>query len=187
MSGALVAPGGFSGSQPSRPVLQAPLVAINGVLPDFQTHADAERAFMGMLTTIGVTKSWTWEQTMRETITEPMYKALNSLSERKDAFIKYVAQAEAVDKAATDRSLDRARKNFFSALDKLNGGPTRREGIKVWWNFENRRDSLAEEIPEVWSSLSNDTERKILFDEYISALKTKESVRHLCAKLVDQN
>jgi hypothetical protein len=38
----------------------------------------------------GVKPDWTWEQTMRAIIAKPMYRALKTLAERKQAFQDYV-------------------------------------------------------------------------------------------------
>ena len=38
----------------------------------------------------GVKPEWTWEQTMRAIIAKPMYRALKTLAERKQAFQDYV-------------------------------------------------------------------------------------------------
>ena len=181
MSGALVAPGGFNSSLPSRPLLPAPMISGSGaiILPDYQTHHDAEQAFMGMLKTIGVDKTWTWEQTMRETITEPLYKALKTLAERKAAFEKYVAEYIASEKLEKERSLQRGRKGFHAALSSLNGGVASSEGVKTWWSWDMRKDELKSKLKDVWDMLRNDNERKYLFDEFIANLKTKEAVRYL--------
>lgn len=179
MSGALVAPGGFSGMPAQRqpqPQLHHPSPQ-STVLPDFQSHFDAERAFMGMLGKIGVTPAWTWEQTMRETITEPYYKALKTLAERKTAFERFVAERKQADKDERDRSLERCRKDFFKALDRLGGGPERDDGIKSWWGWEKGEKELSRRMGEAWKAPRNDEERRTLFEEYIAALKTKESVR----------
>ena|SRR5438874_313973 len=42
------------------------------------------------LLTQGVKPDWTWEQTMRAIIGKPMYRALKTLAERKQAFHDYV-------------------------------------------------------------------------------------------------
>ena len=178
LSGALVAPGGFNSHLPSRPLIPAPLISSSGaiILPDYQTHHDAEQAFMGMLSTIGVDKTWTWERTMRETITEPLYKALKTLAERKAAFERFVAESIATEKRELEQSLQRGRKGFHSALDKLNGGVRSAEGVKVWWSWEMRKDELKSRMTDAWDELRSDQERKTLFDEYIVNLKTKEAV-----------
>lgn len=43
---------------------------------------------MYLLRKAGVDATWTWDQTMRAIITDPLYKALNSLAEKKTAWQK---------------------------------------------------------------------------------------------------
>lgn len=71
-----------SGILPVRPNLpEDPIIPHNG----FQTYEEGEKAFFHLLRKAGVDPSWTWEQAMRAIITDPLYKALNSLAERKAA------------------------------------------------------------------------------------------------------
>lgn len=170
-SGALVAPGGYMPGLPSRPV---PLTS--QYLPDLNIR-DAEGAFVDMLRRVGVTPKWTWEQTMREIITEPMYKALKTLAERKAAFEKFVADTIADEAATRQRSLDKNRKQFFSALNKLGGGVDREGGVKTWWNWDVRKEELEAKIPDAWKGLRNDEERRTLFSEFIANTKEKDLVR----------
>ncbi|EPQ27162.1 uncharacterized protein PFL1_05443 [Pseudozyma flocculosa PF-1] len=50
----------------------------------------AEAAFISLLEQKKVDVDWTWEVTMRAIITEPLYKALKTIAERKNAFAKYI-------------------------------------------------------------------------------------------------
>jgi hypothetical protein len=43
---------------------------------------------MYLLRKAGVDATWTWDQTMRAIITDPLYKALNSLAEKKATWQK---------------------------------------------------------------------------------------------------
>lgn len=43
---------------------------------------------MHLLRKAGVDANWTWDQTMRSIITDPLYKALNTLAEKKSAWQK---------------------------------------------------------------------------------------------------
>ncbi|KAK4698602.1 pre-mRNA-processing factor 40, partial [Phenoliferia sp. Uapishka_3] len=191
MSGALVAPGGQyptgpSSGLPSRPGIgggnnqQMPSNNTNNLsttLPEFQSHADAERAFMNMLSTLGVTPLWTWEQTMRESITEPYYKALKTLAERKTAFEKFVAEEKQKEREEREKSLERCRKEFFKGLDRLGGGPEREDGVKVWWGWSTAERELSRRMGEAWKGPRNENEKRTLFEEYVNALKTKESTK----------
>lgn len=84
-------------------ISQAPVV-------EFSTKEEAEKAFFKLLRetvsfrliqmTIGffshrnfsqgVRPDWTWEQTMRAIITNPMYRALKTTAERKAAFNAFI-------------------------------------------------------------------------------------------------
>lgn len=70
---------------PARPNLpDDPLIPHNG----FTTFEESEKAFMHLLRKAGVDADWSWDQTMRAIITDPLYKALNTLAEKKAAWQK---------------------------------------------------------------------------------------------------
>lgn len=70
---------------PARPNLpDDPVIPHNG----FSTLEEGEKAFTHLLRKAGVDANWTWDQTMRAIITDPLYKALNSLAEKKSVFEK---------------------------------------------------------------------------------------------------
>ena len=54
----------------------------------FLTHEKAEAAFAYLLRREGVDETWTWDQTMRKIIMDPLYKALDTLAQKKTAFEK---------------------------------------------------------------------------------------------------
>ncbi|GAA5885633.1 hypothetical protein JCM6882_007505 [Rhodosporidiobolus microsporus] len=185
-NGALAAPGSFGGPAglPARPTAAAlPPAPVSASLVSstmtvsFATHAEAEQAFKGMLRQLGVTSTWTWEQVMKEAITEPMYKALRTLAERKAAFEKYVEEVKKEEKEARDESLKRCRKEWFKAMEKLGGGVHMEEGVKSWWSWERGRRVLQEKCAEAWAGPRNDEERKILFEEFVNKLRTTEETR----------
>jgi pre-mRNA-processing factor 40 len=70
---------------PARPNLpDDPVIPHNG----FSTFEESEKAFFHLLRKAGVDANWTWDQTMRAIITDPLYKALNTLAEKKAAWQK---------------------------------------------------------------------------------------------------
>lgn len=70
---------------PARPNLpDDPVIPHNG----FATVEEGERAFTHLLRKAGVDATWTWDQTMRAIITDPLYKSLNTLAEKKAAWEK---------------------------------------------------------------------------------------------------
>jgi len=82
---AAVLPFSSTGVLPARPNLpDDPTIPHNG----FATFEEGEKAFMHLLRKAGVDADWTWDQTMRTIITDPLYKALNSLAEKKATWQK---------------------------------------------------------------------------------------------------
>jgi pre-mRNA-processing factor 40 len=78
-------PSPATGALPPRPNMpDDPIIPHNG----FATHEEAEKAFNHLLRKAGVDPTWTWDQTMRAVITDPLYKALNSLAEKKACWQK---------------------------------------------------------------------------------------------------
>ncbi len=70
---------------PARPHLpDDPVIPHNG----FTTVEEGEKAFVHLLKKAGVDANWTWDQTMRAIITDPLYKALNTLAEKKACWEK---------------------------------------------------------------------------------------------------
>lgn len=70
---------------PARPNLpDDPVIPHNG----FQTVEEGEKAFIHLLRKAGVDAGWTWDMTMRAIITDPLYKALGTLAEKKAAWQK---------------------------------------------------------------------------------------------------
>jgi pre-mRNA-processing factor 40 len=70
---------------PARPHLpDDPVIPHNG----FVTVEEGEKAFIHLLRKAGVDANWTWDQTMRAIITDPLYKALNTLAEKKSCWEK---------------------------------------------------------------------------------------------------
>jgi len=49
---------------------------------------DAEEAFIWLLKKIKVDETWSWDKVMRTIIMEPLYKALNTSAEKKNAYQK---------------------------------------------------------------------------------------------------
>lgn len=83
---------------PARPNLpDEPTIPHNG----FATFDEGEKAFMYLLRKASVDATWTWDQTMRAIITDPLYKALNSLAEKKATWQKVRPLVSLADPAQT--------------------------------------------------------------------------------------
>ena len=57
---------------------------------------DREKTFFHLLRKANVDANWTWDQTMRAIITDPLYKALNTLAEKKAAWQKVITSNHAL-------------------------------------------------------------------------------------------
>ena len=54
----------------------------------FRNKAEAEDAFLYLLKKEGIDETWTWDTTMRTIITDPLYKVLETLAEKKAVWLK---------------------------------------------------------------------------------------------------
>jgi len=130
---------------------------------DFSTKEYALTAFQSLLKDFNVSYTWTWEETMVAIISDPRYKALNTLPERKQAFQEYVDAIKATEKEAR-RAKERAdRENFFAMLRELDETSLRYRKV----------ESLCEN-DERWKAIERDLDREDLFDDYKWEMEQKE-------------
>ncbi|KAL0067206.1 U1 snRNP protein [Marasmius tenuissimus] len=147
---------------PARPDLpDDPLIPHNG----FATVEEGEKAFTHLLRKAGVDANWTWDQTMRAIITDPLYKALNTLAEKKAAFEKYTTNLkvkEAEEKEARLAKLRPALRNM------LKGNPN-----VFHYSTFGTADKLFSQHP-IWQQAKIEAERRLIFEEYVAELKQRE-------------
>ncbi|KAJ1921237.1 U1 snRNP protein [Mycoemilia scoparia] len=98
-------------AQPQKPVLPTKT--------NFATKEEAEDAFMKMLEAEGVESNWEWEQTMRAVINHPLYRCLKTLSERKEAFGKYITQKKAIEEKEYLAKAKERREKFYEMLNEV--------------------------------------------------------------------
>ncbi|KAK7033008.1 Pre-mRNA-processing protein prp40 [Favolaschia claudopus] len=147
---------------PSRPNLpDDPVIPHNG----FTTFEEGEKAFMHLLRKAGVDPTWTWEQTMRAIITDPLYKALNSLSEKKATFQKYTTNLKAKEQEDKEARLAKLRP---ALRNMLKGNPN----VFHYTTFPTA-DKLFAAHP-IWQQARIEAERKLIFEEYVAELKQRE-------------
>jgi pre-mRNA-processing factor 40 len=144
---------------------QAPMVL------NFDTKEEAEDAWIEMLRVVGVEPDWTWEQCVRKASSNPIYRALKTVAERKEAFDTYCRETKAEKHEAKLKKQADDEKNLqklFSETPEINGF-TR---FKV-------AERLFEENP-VWTNCLPQN-RKNYFFTYVDELKLaqKESNREL--------
>ncbi|KAG9023122.1 hypothetical protein FRB95_013546, partial [Tulasnella sp. JGI-2019a] len=164
---------------PARPNMpEDPIIPLAG----FATTEEAEKAFMHLLKKAGIDPTWTWDATMRAIITDPLYKALPTLAEKKTAWQKY--NDDIKSRAAEEREarLNRLRPSFKTLLV---GNPD----VTFYSTFRTA-DELFSQHP-TWQAAKIEEERRFLFEEHVNELKRvylteeRESRNRAVAKLVD--
>lgn len=140
----------------------------------FDTFEEAEKAFFEMLRKYNVNPGWTWEQVLRATVTSPAFKALKTLQERKNAFEKYCEDIKRKERELKERSMDRNRPAWRTALGRLSEGDY---GMRSWWAWERAAREIRNQMPDVWAMARNDDERRALWQEYMEELDRKDAAR----------
>ena len=166
---------------PARPNLpDEPTIPHNG----FATVEEGEKAFMYLLRKAGVDATWTWDQTMRAIITDPLYKALNSLAEKKATWQKarrplsfrtrpdaglwqYTEGLKAKEQEEREARLAKIRP---AIRNMLKGNPN----VFHYSTFPTA-DKLFAQHP-IWQQARIESERKLIFEEYVAELKQREVV-----------
>ncbi|KAJ3018809.1 UNVERIFIED_CONTAM: hypothetical protein HDU68_010972 [Siphonaria sp. JEL0065] len=145
----------------------APVAAPVVVVPvNFDSREAAELAFKDMLESANVGLDWTWEQTMRQVINNPMYRCLKTLTERKQAFQNYIEEKKARIKKEKEDKLAYERDSFAVLLGSL--------GADL--NIMLRYKKMAEAFAEDPIFLSIDAERRVeLFEEFMSEFRKKDA------------
>lgn len=102
---------------------------------------------MHLLKEKNVDEGWTWEQTMREIITEPLYKSLATLAERKAAFSKYITnlkEQEMANRRDKAREIEpKVRKQMQPLIDDGR--------VKAWLSYDGMLSRYTELT--VWKAL----------------------------------
>ncbi|KAI0343200.1 hypothetical protein BDW22DRAFT_1484047 [Trametopsis cervina] len=147
---------------PARPNLpDDPVIPHNG----FATVEEGEKAFMHLLRKAGVDATWTWDQTMRAIITDPLYKALNTLAEKKAAWQKFTDGLKAKEQEEREARLSKLRP---ALRNMLKGNPN----VFHYTTFATA-DRLFAQHP-IWQQARIEVERKLIFEEYVAELKQRE-------------
>jgi hypothetical protein len=141
-----------------------PLIPHNG----FQTVEEGEKAFVHLLRKAGVDASWTWDQTMRAIITDPLYKALNTLAEKKACWEKYTNGLKVKEQEEREARLSKLRP---AIRNMLKGNPN-----VFYYSTFKTADKLFANHP-IWQQAKIEAERKLIFEEYVTELKEREVVR----------
>ncbi|PLN81512.1 hypothetical protein BDW42DRAFT_200853 [Aspergillus taichungensis] len=160
------------GSMDTNGMSATPMLGTAQSEPEYGSFEEAESAFMKMLKRHNVQPEWTWEQTMRETIKDPQYRALKDPRDRKIAFEKYAVEVRVQEK-------DRAKERFAKLRADFNTMLRRHPEIKHYSRWKTIRPIIEGET--TFRATNDDHERQQLFEEYILELK-KEHAEQESAK-----
>ncbi|WVQ81638.1 hypothetical protein IAT38_003762 [Cryptococcus sp. DSM 104549] len=159
-------------STPTTPSAVTPLKTEHEQLPaivmppgGFRNKDDAEAAFVYLLKREGVNETWTWDQTMRKLIMDPLYNALDTLAEKKAAFERFNNGILAERRAAKDLRLTRLR----PILTKLF---TQSRQIKSYSTMKTADKVFAKD--KYWKEAMPD-ERRVILEEYVEELRRSEA------------
>lgn len=133
--------------------------------PVYATQEEAEAAFQSLLQRKNVNASSTWEQTLREIITEPLYKALRTLAERKAVFHRYVDELKANQAARREEKSAELRPKMQRAVP----------GLKPYASFATFKKKLG--AHPLWSELEDEEQAVSIFEAIRRDLREKEEVR----------
>ncbi|KAK5821650.1 hypothetical protein F5H01DRAFT_290377 [Linnemannia elongata] len=133
--------------------------------PEFATRQEAEEAFKGLLKETGVTSTWTWEQTMRAVVTNPMYRALKTTAERKTAFQEYVDECRVQERK---EEKERQQKQKQDLLDLLKSS----DKVTHASRYTTISRLFAKEA--AFKAIEDDRLRFSIFDSYVGDLIRQE-------------
>ncbi|KJA28179.1 hypothetical protein HYPSUDRAFT_34557 [Hypholoma sublateritium FD-334 SS-4] len=147
---------------PVRPNLpDDPVIPHNG----FMTVEEGEKAFVHLLRKAGVDANWTWDQTMRAIITDPLYKALNTLAEKKACWEKYTNGLRVKEHEEREARLAKLRP---ALRNMLRGNPN----VFHYTTFPTADRHFAQH--PIWQQAKIEAERRLIFEEYVNELKERE-------------
>jgi len=142
-------------------------------LPVFASYEEAEESFLSLLHDRGIQSSWTWEQTIREIVTEPRYKALKTLDDRKSAFNKYIADLRRTEEEQRREKESRMRPAISRALASAGG-------LKPYASFASFAYLLRDHA--IWRELAADELlAQTVFESLRRDVQEKEAARERAA------
>ncbi|KAI9013299.1 hypothetical protein BC832DRAFT_549319 [Gaertneriomyces semiglobifer] len=131
---------------------------------NFATREDAEKAFKKLLHDTGVTATWTWEETMRAIISHPMYRALHTLAERRNAFERYCEEKRREAEEARRAKFEKDRNTLRALFAESQEVTPRTRYRKAMELFGSNSQFRAVE----------EHDKESIFAEYVEELRLKE-------------
>ncbi|KAL7421468.1 U1 snRNP protein [Cryptotrichosporon argae] len=130
----------------------------------FRNHEDAEEGFMYLLKREGIDETATWDQTMRKIVLDPLYKALDTMAQKKAAFEKYVRQLVEERQAQRDARIAKLRPVLVRLFQQSGA-------VKPYSTMKTADAVFASE--RAWRDAQPD-ERRLVFEDYVRGLRAAE-------------
>ncbi|XVF36456.1 hypothetical protein REPUB_Repub19eG0060200 [Reevesia pubescens] len=131
----------------------------------YANKLEAKNSFKSLLESVNVQSDWTWEQTMREIISDKRYGALKTLGERKQAFNEYLGQRKKLEAEERRMRQKKAREEFTKMLEESKELTSSMRWSKAQSLFEN---------DERFKAVERARDQEDLFEYYIVDLERKE-------------
>eukprot|EP00191_Tetraselmis_sp_GSL018_P019477 CAMPEP_0177582924 /NCGR_PEP_ID=MMETSP0419_2-20121207/3030_1 /TAXON_ID=582737 /ORGANISM="Tetraselmis sp., Strain GSL018" /LENGTH=858 /DNA_ID=CAMNT_0019072245 /DNA_START=64 /DNA_END=2641 /DNA_ORIENTATION=- len=151
----------------------------------YATKAEAKEAFKGLLRDVGCNSDWTWEQAMRQIISDKRYGALKSLGEKKACFNEYLQQRKREEKEEARLRLRQARDDFTTMLEECKqlAPGTRFSQVKHLFEKDARFKAIdsPREQEELFAEHMRDRERKERKEREAKLAKMREDFKALLA------
>ncbi|XP_070565140.1 pre-mRNA-processing factor 40 homolog B-like isoform X2 [Ptychodera flava] len=130
----------------------------------FKTKEEAKKAFKQLLQDKDVPSTASWEQAMKMIVSDPRYRALSKLNEKKLLFNNYKTQRAKEEKEEERRKAKKAKEKLQSFLESH---------PKMSSMTRYRKASIMFENEDVWNVVP-DRERKDLYEDVVFYLSKKE-------------
>ncbi|KAL1410940.1 U1 snRNP protein [Vanrija albida] len=130
----------------------------------FQKVEEAEAAFIHLLKREGIDETWTWDQTMRKVVLDPLYKALDTLAQKKAAYEKWLDTLAKEKQQQRDARIAELRPHLTRLF-------THSGVIKSYSTMKTADKAFATD--KYWRRAKPD-ERRFILEEYTSKLRARE-------------
>ncbi|TXT13587.1 hypothetical protein VHUM_00954 [Vanrija humicola] len=130
----------------------------------FQKVEEAEAAFIHLLKREGIDEKWTWDQTMRKVVLDPLYKALDTLAQKKAAYEKWLDTLAKEKQQQRDARIAELRPHLTRLF-------THSGVIKSYSTMKTADKVFASD--KYWRRAKPD-ERRFILEEYTSKLRARE-------------
>ncbi|CCG85002.1 protein of unknown function [Taphrina deformans PYCC 5710] len=148
-------------------IISAAMYALSDeAVPVFKNTEQADEAFSKMLKRIGVQTDWSWNQTMRAAIKEPVWRALPTSMARKAAFEQYIVDVKKATIGKQKDIIEKLKRDFEQML-------LRHDEIESYSQWQNVKANLEGEV--AYKAAIDDEEREALFEMYTEKLAEREA------------